>query len=116
MKTRNWILLFVLIALACIAALLLMNRAPAAQAEIYSDGQLVRTISLSQDGEYRIDSDNGWNVIIVESGTVRVASASCVNQDCVHRGAANGGAPIVCLPNRLVIRFTGEAAYDALVG
>lgn len=116
MKTRNWILLFVLIALACIAALLLIGRTPAARAEIYSDGQLVRTISLSQDGEYRIDSARGWNVVVVENGAIRVTSASCSNQDCVHRGAANGGAPIVCLPNRLVIRFTGEADYDALVG
>lgn len=116
MKTRNWILLFVLIALACIVALLLVNRASAARAEIYSEGRLVKTIDLSQNGEYRITSSRGWNVIVVENGTVRVASASCSNQDCVHCGAAGGGAPIVCLPNRLVLRFTGEAEYDALVG
>ncbi len=117
MKTKHWILLFLALALLSGAAALLLARcAPEAQAiEIYSDGKLVRRVSLSVDGEYRIESDNGWNLVTVKDGKAAVTAASCPTQDCVRHGAASSGAPIVCLPNRLTVKFCTEAEYDALL-
>lgn len=117
MKTRSWILL-----LACLAALLLClsllahSRTPERYAEVYSDGRLVQTIDLSVDGEYRVAWGSVWNTLTVRKGKIGVSAASCASQDCVRCGFHNHGAPIVCLPNRLVISFVEKSEIDALIG
>lgn len=118
MKTKSWVLLLGSFALLCgsLTLLLQLYRQPALCAEVSSDGRHVLTLDLWQDGEYRIESRTGWNLIRVENGSVRVAEASCGSQDCVKCGAASSGAPIVCLPNRLVITFSGSNDYDAMIG
>ena len=50
------------------------------------------------------------------NGKVSVSEASCPSQDCVRHLPSDSGAPIVCLPNRMVIKFADEAGYDALIG
>lgn len=115
MKTRTWLLIFASVALVCTAALLIPHKA-AKTAEVRSDGKVLCTLDLSKDGEYRVEHGEDWNLLIVENGKIRVDSASCTSQDCVRRGAADGGAPIVCLPNRLVIEFSDDGALDALLG
>lgn len=115
MKTRNWILIFGVIALVCVAALLLPHKA-AKSAEVRSDGKALYTIDLSKDGEYRVERGEDWNLLVVENGKLRVEAASCASQDCVRHGEADGGAPIVCLPNRLVVEFTDSGELDAMLG
>lgn len=117
MKTKNWILIFSVLAAVCIALSLFLYAQPSSScARVYSDGELIMTLDLSEDGQSTVMYGAEWNVITVTDGKVSVTSASCASQDCVHRGAADHGAPIVCLPNRLVIEFSDEAPYDALIG
>lgn len=118
MKTKTWILLISLFSLVCLAltAVFFLGAAAKNSAEVYSDGSLIMTLDLSKDGEYTVAYGEDWNTLIVQNGKVSVSSASCPSQDCVQHGAANSGAPIVCLPNRLVIQFTDQNALDALVG
>ena len=116
MKTRTWLLLFATLALACCTALLFLRFQTSTQAQIRSDGKLIAVVDLSKDAEYRTDYGDDWNVVAVRDGKIFVESSSCANQDCVRRGAANGGAPIVCLPNRLVIEFSEGSDLDALLG
>lgn len=118
MKTKNWILLFAGVAAVCllISYFVFFGGSPAAAATVTSDGVTVMTLDLSVDGEYRVKSDYGENVLRVAGGKVCVVSADCPTQDCVHHAPANSGAPIVCLPNRMVITFSNAAAYDAIIG
>ena len=109
MKTRFWILLFLSIAVVCSGlSIWLLGGKAETTAEVYSDGAL--------DGEYRIESGGGWNILTVSGGKIAVTSASCPTQDCVHHAAADHGAPIVCLPNRLVVQFSTPSELDALLG
>lgn len=118
MKTRSWILLFALTALLCagISLYLFSDTAGADTAYVYSDGTLVLTLDLQQDGEYPVMYGSEQNILRVENGKIAVISATCRSQDCVKRGFAGSGAPIVCLPNRLVITFSAEPTYDAMIG
>lgn len=118
MKTRTWILLFSLLAAGCLlcSCFVFFNGSPAKKATVRSDGVTVMTLDLSVDGEYPVASDYGENVIRVADGKVSVVSADCPTQDCVHHAPSDSGAPIVCLPNRLVITFSDVAEYDALIG
>lgn len=118
MKTRSWLLLFSALTLICAALSLILFAGGTAVsfAEVYSDGKWIRTLDLSINGEYRIEYGEEWNLLTVRDGKVAVTASSCASQDCVHHAPANSGAPIVCLPNRLVIRFSADAALDAVIG
>ena len=119
MKTRTWIIL--LAAAAAIsfgAGLLLFSPGEASDfAEILSDGQLMHTVDLRVDREITITTENGGqNVITIRGGKIAVTEATCPDHYCMERGFCDRGAQIVCLPNRLVIRFLGQQEIDAVVG
>lgn len=116
MKTRTWILLLSLVALLLGGALLLQRRSqtPARYAEIRQNGELLRRVDLSEDQTITVRCEVGRNVLVVEDGKIRVSEADCDGGDCVRCGAKNCGAPIICLPHRLEIRFTDDGGIDAL--
>ena len=116
MKTKSWILLFCAL-FALLAGIVLLQRLraePAARAEILVDGALWRTVDLSRDDAFRVESERGWNEIEVKDGTICVVRASCPDGDCVRCGRKNCGAPIVCLPNRVSIRFSDAGGLDGV--
>ncbi len=49
-------------------------------------------------------------------GRIAVTQSDCPGGDCMQTGWQDGGRPIVCLPHRLVIQFTGTAGPDAISG
>ena len=83
---------------------------------VYQDGELVKMIYLPHTGEtemLEISGVAGGNTIEVSKDGVRVVSAGCPDQVCVAHGyLVSGKEPIICLPNRLVIRFLEDARTD----
>lgn len=118
MKTRAWIILFAVLLLICggLSIPLLLPGKASTHAEIISNGNLLHTLDLRVDREIIIDSDYGSNTVTIKDGKIAVTKASCPDHYCMQRGYCNSGTQIVCLPNRLVIRFLGEQAVDAAVG
>ncbi|MBR2048836.1 MAG: NusG domain II-containing protein [Oscillospiraceae bacterium] len=112
MKTKYWLLCFALLAVICaLFTLPLLGGEAAEYAEIYSGGTLIKTVALSIDQEFTVD---GRNTVTVKDGRIAVTWAECPDQYCVKRGFRSSGGDIVCLPNRLVIRFAGEQEIDAV--
>ena len=118
MKNGIWIILIAAILVACLALsfFLLRPSGPAAYAEIWSEGKLLHTLPLAVDRQITVETQLGTNVITVKGGKIAVTEASCPDHYCMHRGFCNTGAQIVCLPNRLVIRFTGDLEVDGAAG
>ncbi|NLA86625.1 MAG: NusG domain II-containing protein [Clostridiales bacterium] len=122
MKNRFWILLItvILILSAAAAVYIYTHKTPGRFAEITQDGVLIRTVDLNQDAEFTIESPSGgYNRIRVENGAISVVEASCPDKVCIRQGAISDGAqPIVCLPNKLVIKITSPSrnAPDAIAG
>ena len=116
MKTKTWILILgaVFLVLAAAAAVQHLGAKPAAAAQVYVDGALREPLDLSRDRVLRVETDYGWNEITVRDGRVCVTAASCRDGDCIRCGAKHSGAPIVCLPNRLSIRFTDDGGLDGV--
>ena len=78
MKTRSWALLLGAVFLI-LAGLVLWQRLgskPGGAATVYADGVPVQTIDLSVDGEYRVESAAGWNLLTVQDGKLAVTAAS----------------------------------------
>ena len=128
-KTSFWIILIAAIALLAAAAALWLHfrHSDAAVANIYLDGECIRSIDLNAVTEpeiFTVEGPIGTNTIQVEPGRIRVSNAECPDQVCVHMGwlTSEGGMPIVCLPNKLVISLDdvpakiGDAEIDGVVG
>ena len=107
------------LAAAGIIAYIIMKNAPTNDptAEIYQNGELIRTVPLSEDCEFTIICNEGSNTVTVKNGAVMISAADCPDKVCVKTGAVSGGAiPIVCLPHRLEIRVVnGNSEIDAAV-
>ena len=119
MKTRTWIVIFALLLAVCVGAsfYFLMPGEASDFAEITSYGQVVKTVDLRIDQEFMISPAEGqWNTITVKDGKVGVTEASCPDHYCMKRGFCNSGTEIVCLPNRMTIRFLGTQEIDAIIG
>ncbi len=119
MKTKTWILILFATGRLCAALSLplLLPGEAATHAEILSDGKLIRTADLRIDQQFQIPAPNGGhNTVTVSGGKIAVTEASCPDHYCMQRGYCSSGSQIVCLPNRLVIRFTGKQELDAVVG
>ena len=118
MKNKTWIILLAAALALCLglSAFLLFPGEKARRAVIRSDGKVIATVDLHVDQEMTVKSEKGTNVVTVRDGKVAVTSADCPDHYCMHRGFCDGGTPIVCLPNKLVIEFLGDQEIDGAVG
>ena len=119
MKTRYWIALLCSILAVCLVLSipLLVPGEEALAAEIISDGKVLCVLPLDTDAELTVPSPNGGeNTVTVRDGKIGVTHATCPDHYCMDRGMCSSGVQIVCLPNRLIIRFTGGQNIDAISG
>ena len=118
MKTRTWIILLCALLLGSLLACVpLLSSKPAGRAKITSDGEVISIVDLAVDQQFTVESDRGGsNTITVKDGAIAVTEAECPDHYCMKRGFRSGGTQIVCLPNRVVIKFVGEQEIDGAVG
>ena len=115
-STRFWLVILGVLLLAGVLGMVFVHahRQTGAAVLVIQDGQVTDTLSLSKDGTYRYESaKGGYNIVVIRDGQVSVTEASCPDQICVRHGPTDQTAdPIVCLPNKLVVRVLapqGEA-------
>lgn len=123
MKNRSWIIIFLFVILLCAGCWLYITY-PDSREEvvgIYQNGELVEKIDLScVTGQKKITltGKNCKNTILVSAGNIEMESADCPDRLCVKHGPLErGGTPIVCLPNKVVIKFEDDSGgADARTG
>ena len=112
-------IVFVIMVVCAVVGTVITLGVPSSQTvEIISGGEVLYTIDLSNtpDRIIRVEQGGGCNVIEITGGKIHVSEADCPDKTCVNMGFLQGGAPIVCLPNRLVIRYVQGAEADAVAG
>ena len=86
---------------------------------IYQNGELRGEYDLSQPQTLPVkEEDYGYNLVMIEDGTVRITDADCPDQLCMkQRSISKNGESIICLPHKLIIQITGsgEKQMDAVV-
>ncbi|MBQ1537406.1 MAG: NusG domain II-containing protein [Ruminococcus sp.] len=105
-------------ALAAAAACIMMLYRPHGDIVlIKQDGRVIYTLDLSKekDREIVVEYKGRKNVIAIENGEIYMKEADCPDHVCIHTGRLSGGAPIICLPNRLVIEYA-DRSTDAAAG
>lgn len=123
MKNRIWIIIFSVVAVLCLAIWLFISNvsSPSRVVGIYKDSSLVEKIDLNSvtgEREITLSGNYGDNVILVSNGHIEMKSADCPDKLCVEHGELkSSSSPIVCLPNKVVIKFENSTdGADARTG
>lgn len=109
---KLWIALCV--AILCIGvfgSFWVMNKPNGTIVEVVQDGAVLYTLDLSKYHEPKtieIAAEEGHNTILIENGRICISHADCPDHVCVQSGWLSSSLPIVCLPHRLVIRFSED--------
>lgn len=123
MKNRMWIIIFSAVIVLCAAVwiYILNSSAPTSIVGIYQNGSLIEKIdlnSVTDENEIVLSGNAGKNTILISHGSIKMKSAECPDKLCVKHGELKSGAsPIVCLPNKIVIKFEDDLkSADAITG
>lgn len=116
MTNKRWILVFVAVAVLCVAALAFLYFSDHGSiVTITQDNTVLHTIDLDtvkSPYELTVPYGDHYNTIHVGPGEIYVLEADCTNQVCVDHGALRQmGAPITCLPHHLIINWK-ESGVD----
>lgn len=87
-------------------------------ASTIQNGKVLYTIDLSQteDKTIEVEYQGSRNIIQIQNHQICVIDAECSDHTCVKMGyLKSNAAPIVCLPNKLVIEFAESDETDAEV-
>ena len=111
------IALVVILAVSVAVCFLPKNTAAPVQAEIYQDGNLLKTVSLEEETSFVV-TGKYTNTITGEDGRIAITASDCPGDDCVHSGGIHTtGRSIVCLPNGVEVRVVNAASdVDFVVG
>lgn len=116
MKKNDWILV------ACISILTIvfmwgryvLGQQEASQVIVRVNGEEKGRYSLAEYAEIQIGDTNSF---VIEDQRVRMISATCPDQHCVHQKAIEKNKEsIICLPNQVVVEIASnqEAKLDAI--
>lgn len=81
------------------------------------NGEEYASYQLNQDGEYRIETENGYNILKIQEGKADMIDADCRDKICVkEKPASMDGQTIVCLPHKVVVtvRSSREKEIDGV--
>lgn len=101
-----------------IGSIWVLNQSHGNYVEIVRDNTVLYRLDLSktEDRTLEIDYNGKSNTVLIEAGQIRVSHADCPDQTCVEMGYLHSKSlPIVCLPNHLIIRYSGDTG-EALDG
>lgn len=107
--------IFLVSAAACIY---LLTRPKSCVVEIISGGEVLYTLDLSKepDRDIVVEYEGRRNVIRIEDHDIFMLEAECPDHTCIRTGRLRkSGVPIVCLPNKLMIRRKTDGGLDAAV-
>lgn len=91
---------------------------------IRADGSVYPPVPLVCEGDYTFtQADGGYNTLHVTRSSIRMISADCSTQDCVHQGTASLeamdfrplGGQIICLPYKLVVELIPDGQLDSII-
>lgn len=98
----------VLLLICCILCGYLFLKPTGTWVEIIQDEDVLYTINLAEAENQiiEVEYEGRKNIIKIQEGTICVQKADCPDHTCVSMGRlASKALPIVCLPNRLTVRF-----------
>lgn len=115
---RNDVLLIaaLLVLAGALALFLRLDRRDGGYVSVSVHGETVAELPLDEDASLPIETEGGRNLLVIEDGAARMASADCPDLLCVKMGSVRwAGESIVCLPHRVVVTVEEgpDGGFDA---
>ena len=77
---------------------------------VYVEGEEVLELPLSVDTETEIPGTHA--LLTISRGGASITENDCPNKICIKTGfVSDAGGVIVCAPNKIVVRISGEKSY-----
>ncbi|MBE5869969.1 MAG: NusG domain II-containing protein [Lachnospiraceae bacterium] len=77
------------------------------------DGELYGVYPLSENKVFTVETDRGYNVIVIEDKQVYIKEADCPDGYCMKQGKIRTGQEsLVCLPHRLVVEVESTSETE----
>ena len=116
---RKWDLIAIaavlLLGVVVFIAFLPLRATENASVQIYQNGKMIHELPLYENRTVTIEGVYS-NTVAIRDGAVYMEESNCPGKDCVHSGSIEKpGRSIICLPNRVEIRVTGQSDIDAVV-
>ena len=108
MKKKDFILIFIILLIAVVSFGInhFTNAKSGKQIEIYVDNELYKTYDIDDEDEFKIESEEGYNVVKIHNHGAQITEASCPDKVCIHEGfITKPSESIVCLPNKVHIKI-----------
>lgn len=107
------VLLLLVVALGLYMVLNIINSKDARYVKIYKEDALMKIYPINADGQYEIKTENDFNQIIIEKGSVYMKDANCPDELCVKQGIiSKTGESIICLPHKIVVKIASEEGAE----
>ncbi len=108
---------FVVVAIIVVVFLLfwLLNRQDdlSGYVEIYKDGKLI--VVLKEEGRYELKSEGRHIMdVVFENRRVYVRDSDCPLKICERTGKVGPNGVVVCIPNKVVVKFVGKSDVDVM--
>ncbi len=110
-QLRNDLILIgtILIIALSVALIFMLTAKKGNYVKITVDGKQIAEYPLEKDAELKIETDYGYNVLVIKDGCASVIKADCRDKICQHHHAIkNEGESIICLPHKLAIFVEGD--------
>ena len=110
-KTCDIIIFSVVVIALVISLLLIFLPQQGSFVEIYHSGTRIKSIPLSEDTSFSIDGVT----VKVQNGKAIISDSDCPDKLCIHSKSINRkGESIICLPNKVIVKISGESEIDGV--
>lgn len=106
-----------IIAIICVAVIViisyitvnLLRNDEADTVVIYVDGKIEKKLDLNKNQEYKVNVDNGYNIIRIKDKKAKIKESDCSNRTCVNMGTiSKDGQTLICLPHKVEVTIVSD--------
>lgn len=110
-KKSDIVLMVMIVIIGSLSGIYLsLGKTAGDEVEIKIDNRVYGTYRLDLDRTIVVKGSNGKNIVTIKNGSVKMSSASCKNQVCVHHSPISKvGESIICLPNKVIVKIKGSS-------
>lgn len=115
-KSDLKLILIILIIIGITFAVVSLNRKNGNIAEVYYEDELILKIDMNIDKEYVVSGRLGDVVVEVKDKMIRVKEENSPKHLCSKEGFTDDSLkPIICLPNKIIIKVINSSDMDGVV-
>lgn len=115
MNKKDVLLIFVVLIISLLFVFKPNNNDNNKYALVYYEDKVILKVKLDKHEKYRVKGYLGEVVIETDIGKVRVNEETSKYHLCSKQGYVSNNVPIVCLPNKIIIKIEEESELDAVV-